>query len=92
MVSWCECGVNDVSKFSLTPLLIKTFSRLLFLKKESHNHYLSVCCPQTVVSCPLETLCSHVIAEQPSNQELTNSAATWLSWLHPEVFKTHEGR
>lgn len=45
----------------------------------------------TIVSCPLETLCSHVMAEQPSNQELTNSATSWLSWLHPEVFKSHEG-
>ena len=91
MVSWCEFGINDVSKFSFTPCYLNHLA-LLFFKKESHNHCLSVCCPQTVVSCPLETLCSHVVAEQPSNQELTNSAATWLSWLHPEVFKTHEGR
>lgn len=37
-------------------------------------------------------LCSHVMAEQPPNQEVTNSATAWLSWLHPEVFKSHEGR
>ena len=92
MVSWCECGINDVSKFSLTPFFYLNHLALLFFKKESHTHYLSVCCLQAVVSCPLETLCSYVIAEQPSNQELTNSAATWLSWLHPEVFKSHEGR
>ena len=46
---------------------------------------------QTIVSCPLETLCSHIMAERPPDQEVTNSAAAWLSWLHPEVFKSHEG-
>lgn len=46
----------------------------------------------TVVTCPLETLCSHVLDEGSSNEDTTNSATAWLSWLCPEVFKSHEGR
>lgn len=47
---------------------------------------------QTVVTCPLESLCSHVLAERSPNQGTTNSTTSWLSWLHPETFRGHEGR
>ena len=47
---------------------------------------------QTVITCPLESLCSHVLAEKSPNQGTTNSTTSWLSWLHPETFRGHEGR
>lgn len=44
-----------------------------------------------VVGSPLDSLCSHVMGETSGSTETAQSKTAWLSWIYPEVFKSHEG-
>ena len=62
-----------------------------------HIHpFLQLCCwfvsIQAVVGSPLDSLCSHVMGETSGSTETAQSKTAWLSWIYPEVFKSHEGR
>ena len=47
---------------------------------------------QAVVGSPLDSLCSHIMGETSGSTETAQSKTAWLSWIYPEVFKSHEGR
>lgn len=43
-----------------------------------------------VVCSPLDSLCSYVM-QRSGSKETADSKTAWLSWIFPEVFKSHEG-
>ncbi|XP_031571022.1 uncharacterized protein KIAA0825-like [Actinia tenebrosa] len=56
-----------------------------------HNLCSCLIATMAIVSCPLEELCKCLTSKKKSRKHRRGCRTDWLSWIIPEVLKTHDG-